>query len=56
MIYTGYRNPLYDGTTAAINPAPPYRDQPIIPAADGHTKLTMPLHIRCDRVLGWCVS
>jgi len=28
MISSGYRNPLYDGTTAATNPAPPHRDQP----------------------------
>ena len=28
MISTGYRNPLYDGTMASINPAFPHRDQP----------------------------
>jgi hypothetical protein len=33
MISTGYRNPLYDGTTAAINPAPPTEiNPPIIPS------------------------
>jgi hypothetical protein len=43
MIYTEYRNPLYDGTTAATNPAPPPEINPsIIPAAHGLTKLTVP--------------
>jgi hypothetical protein len=45
MISTGYRNPLYDGITAAINPAlpPPTEiNPPIIPAADDLTKLTTP--------------
>jgi hypothetical protein len=43
MISAGYRNPLYDGTTAAINPALPTEiNPPIIPAADDLTKLTTP--------------
>jgi hypothetical protein len=43
MISVGYRNPLYDGTTAAINPDLPTEiNPPIIPAADELTKLTTP--------------
>jgi hypothetical protein len=44
MTSTGYRNPLYDGTTAAINqPLPTEINPPIIPATGGLTKLTTPL-------------
>jgi hypothetical protein len=43
MISAGYRNPLYDGTTAAITqPLPTEINPPIIPATDGLTKLTTP--------------
>jgi hypothetical protein len=38
MIPAEYRNPWYDGTTAAINPSPPEINPLIIPVADGLTK------------------
>jgi hypothetical protein len=43
-LHVSGRYPLYDGTTAAINPALPTEiNPPITPATDGLTKLTAPV-------------